>query len=331
MADDDFRLRDRRVAAVGGSRVTPENAEFCVALGRALAAVERLVVVSGGRAGSKGHASADEQMKNGFEAAIGEDRMRGRFQTLIPNGPHPELFRAGDVRKLKGRTTESRRFALVSHVDAILTVQGACGTPQMVDLAIALDKPALPLPFTGGRSLDKWTEYRPQIIERFRLTRHEIAFLEARKKPSRYRQAAQRIVAILQRALQPRCFVAMRFTRVDDPIFASIRAVLDSLGIMPVRTDELDRTGNILEMIRRGIESCECAIVDITGENPNVMYELGLLHALDKPTMILASDLQSLPFDIRTETVTRYRNADLAPLGIRIRRTLAVLVASDGP
>ena len=107
--------------------------------------------------------------------------------------------------------------------------------------------------------------------------------------------------------------------------------MLDSLGIMPVRTDELDRTGNILEMIRRGIESCECAIVDITGENPNVMYELGLLHALDKPTMILASDLQSLPFDIRTETVTRYRNADLAPLGIRIRRTLAVLVASDGP
>jgi hypothetical protein len=58
------------------------------------------------------------------------------------------------------------------------------------------------------------------------------------------------------------------------------------------------------------------AVGVISGLNPNVMYELGLLRSLSKPTVILADKqtFENLPFDLRSLSVVRYdsdaRNQD---------------------
>lgn len=40
-------------------------------------------------------------------------------------------------------------------------------------------------------------------------------------------------------------------------------------------------------------------IADLTGLNPNVMYELGIRHALCKKTILITQDLSEIPFDLK--------------------------------
>ena len=40
-------------------------------------------------------------------------------------------------------------------------------------------------------------------------------------------------------------------------------------------------------------------MAELTGKNPNVFYELGLAHALNKPVILVAQTLDDLPFDLR--------------------------------
>ena len=45
---------------------------------------------------------------------------------------------------------------------------------------------------------------------------------------------------------------------------------------------------DILDDIWQAINAADFVIADITGRNPNVLYELGLAHALAKPVLILS-------------------------------------------
>ena len=51
-------------------------------------------------------------------------------------------------------------------------------------------------------------------------------------------------------------------------------------------------------------------VADITGRNPNVMYELGFAHAL-KTAVILLNSGQTAPFDLTDYRQIRYRMDDL--------------------
>lgn len=57
---------------------------------------------------------------------------------------------------------------------------------------------------------------------------------------------------------------------------------------------------NILKDIVQPIYEADVVIADLTGLNPNVMYELGLAHAFNKKTIIITQDtLTALPFDLK--------------------------------
>lgn len=57
---------------------------------------------------------------------------------------------------------------------------------------------------------------------------------------------------------------------------------------------------NILKDIVQPIYESDVVIADLTGLNPNVMYELGLAHSFNKKTIIITQDeLSKLPFDLK--------------------------------
>lgn len=57
---------------------------------------------------------------------------------------------------------------------------------------------------------------------------------------------------------------------------------------------------NILKDIVQPIYEADVIIADLTGLNPNVMYELGLAHSFNKKTIIISQDeLSTLPFDLK--------------------------------
>jgi hypothetical protein len=63
-------------------------------------------------------------------------------------------------------------------------------------------------------------------------------------------------------------------------------------------------------------------VADLTGRNPNVFYELGLAHAMQKPVILVADNLNDVPFDLRGLRVLSYdkNNEDW---GVELRRTIA--------
>jgi nucleoside 2-deoxyribosyltransferase len=78
-----------------------------------------------------------------------------------------------------------------------------------------------------------------------------------------------------------------------------IKPVLDDLKYeSPSRSDYLNQPGLITSQIINGINEAGFVIADLTGHNPNVYYELGFCHTINKPTILMQSDNTNLPFDV---------------------------------
>lgn len=83
--------------------------------------------------------------------------------------------------------------------------------------------------------------------------------------------------------------------RFYDHVLAPI--VRDA-GLVPGRADR--QSGEtIRDTIWQSLVRAAVVIVDVTGGNPNVMYELALAHALNKRVIIIAQDPGNLPTDIQ--------------------------------
>jgi hypothetical protein len=70
-------------------------------------------------------------------------------------------------------------------------------------------------------------------------------------------------------------------------------------GIRPIRADKMTRAGEIPEQVFRLLRDADLVIADLTGANPNVMYELGLRHAVGRSAIQLGEHGR-LPFDVST-------------------------------
>jgi len=77
------------------------------------------------------------------------------------------------------------------------------------------------------------------------------------------------------------------------------------------RADELFTTNPIWQDIVDEINLASVIIVDITGRNPNVMYELGMAHTLKpRQTVMVTSDAHGdAPFDISHFRIIQYINS----------------------
>ena len=65
-------------------------------------------------------------------------------------------------------------------------------------------------------------------------------------------------------------------------------------------------TGHNINKIKEAIWRCDIAIIDITNRNPSVMWELGYCEALNKRTIIIRQDNDSLPYNINQKHILRY-------------------------
>lgn len=140
----------------------------------------------------------------------------------------------------------------------------------------------------------------------------------------------------LLRGFNARCFIIMPFDEVFDPIYEDVIVpALSAYGLLPLRTDREVVAGNLVETIRDGLRHCYFAIADITGDRPNVMYELGMAHAHQKPVILLrrvrtAMTNAAAPFDLRTESVLSY-SEDLVDLRRRLEACISVISGRKRP
>lgn len=106
------------------------------------------------------------------------------------------------------------------------------------------------------------------------------------------------------------CFVMMSFGGEFDRVYRTlITPAAQRLGLEVVRADEISGPGFVMEQIRTAIMQSRLCIADISDRNPNVLYELGIAQANQKPTIIIAQDLMNLPFDVAGQRILRYGDA----------------------
>jgi tetratricopeptide (TPR) repeat protein len=114
-------------------------------------------------------------------------------------------------------------------------------------------------------------------------------------------------------------FVAMPFGRKQDIAFDRIyqelvRPALESVGFEVFRSDEDLRAGSIRADIFQELLLADLVVADLSIDNPNVWYELGVRHALRARGVIqIQGGRDSMPFDVYTDRTVRYHLKDGEP------------------
>lgn len=104
------------------------------------------------------------------------------------------------------------------------------------------------------------------------------------------------------------CFVMMPFGSPLGAYYEKVyKPAIEKTGLRPVRADsEIFGTGKIMDQIWAGINAATVLVAELTSRNPNVFYELGIAHALNKPVVLVSSNEADVPFDLRHIRVIIY-------------------------
>lgn len=101
-------------------------------------------------------------------------------------------------------------------------------------------------------------------------------------------------------APKPFVFVLMPFgPEFDDVYQLGIKAACQEAGAYCERLDEQIFHENMLDRIYNQISKADIIVADMSGRNPNVFYEVGYAHALNKIVVILTNRADDIPFDLK--------------------------------
>ncbi len=105
-----------------------------------------------------------------------------------------------------------------------------------------------------------------------------------------------------------------------------IREACLANGFSAYRGDENYLKGDIFPEMLKLIVKSNLIIANINGRNPNVLYELGIAQALDKPVILISREPDQLPIDIKSKRFLIYR--DYNELKEMIRQELINLLST---
>ncbi len=108
------------------------------------------------------------------------------------------------------------------------------------------------------------------------------------------------------------CFVMQPFAAPLGGYYSLIfKPAIEQTGLLPVRADaDIFGTGKIMDQVWRGIRAARVLVAELTSRNPNVFYELGLAHALEKPVVLVSSNEDDVPFDLKHIRIILYDMTD---------------------
>jgi HEAT repeat protein len=96
---------------------------------------------------------------------------------------------------------------------------------------------------------------------------------------------------------------------LDELYSQTIKPVVERTKVFEcLRADEIYGPRPIMRDIWDSIQAAALIVADLTGRNPNVLYELGLAHAIQKPVVLLAQTIDDIPFDLKQVRILVYRN-----------------------
>jgi hypothetical protein len=103
---------------------------------------------------------------------------------------------------------------------------------------------------------------------------------------------------------QPKCGIVMPIATTDgcDPqhwleVLDIIKGCCRTAGFTGDLVSDAADSGTILRRIVGNLYNSDMVIADVSGKNPNVMFELGMRLAFDKPAVVIKDDSTGYSFD----------------------------------
>lgn len=123
------------------------------------------------------------------------------------------------------------------------------------------------------------------------------------------------------------CFVLMPFDEKFQPLYDDhVRPTVEGAKLRCERADDIHGTSLITWDIWERINRARFLIAELTDQNPNVFYELGLAHALSKDVILITQSMDFVPFDLKTIRCIVY---EFTPRGTQdLQRALAKTIAA---
>ena len=113
-------------------------------------------------------------------------------------------------------------------------------------------------------------------------------------------------------------FVIMPFREKLQAVYTdAIKPAIEDSKLSVRRGDDFFSDDRIMDEVWSAINSSKLCIADLTGNNPNVFYELGIAHTLGKPSILISQDEGEIAFDIRDRRVIIYVNDEAGIINLR--------------
>jgi hypothetical protein len=145
---------------------------------------------------------------------------------------------------------------------------------------------------------------------------------------------AERVAQLVREKATLPCFAAMPYgdPDIEELYQTAIVPAMRDAAFRPIRSDEQRRPGIILSQMLGAIQSSAAMVAILTdgrylnpegtgipkqaspGVNPNVMYEVGYASALKIPTILIAKQPGTLPFDLSVDRTIDMEQEDLMVL-----------------
>jgi hypothetical protein len=145
-----------------------------------------------------------------------------------------------------------------------------------------------------------------RLVQPVRLMPYTISLRQGTNEmPAKDKEQADGQEATPPHEKQPLCFVIGPIgsegsdirKHADMFLEGVVKVAVENLGYHVERSDEVAEPGMINDRVIHAVIHAELAIADLTFNNPNAFYELGIRHAALKPVIHFAQKGTELPFD----------------------------------
>lgn len=100
----------------------------------------------------------------------------------------------------------------------------------------------------------------------------------------------------------------MPFSSEYGQVYESLKTGAETVGMKCLRADDIWEKDHILDDDLCLIWRARVVVADLSGKNPSVLYEAGIAHTLGRDTILMAQNLDDVPFDLRSIRAVKYLN-----------------------
>lgn len=100
--------------------------------------------------------------------------------------------------------------------------------------------------------------------------------------------------------------VMMPFKEMFDDVYTCIQEVGGQLSLDVKRADDIFSNQPVIDDVVALIDDASIIVCDLSRKNANVFYEAGIAHTLGRNVILIANDINDIPFDLRYIRVIDY-------------------------